>query len=466
MGGGEKRKVLIIGGGFAGFVVARHFRKHFDCTLIDAKEYFEYTPGILRAFVHPSHLSELTFLYQPVLEKMGVRFVWGEVKSMDASTRVATYNPMHGAALETVAFDYCIIAAGCNFGLFHKKGESLWFPTVWEDTRAESNWKHHDERYITGRRDHILEECNKLAELNKKKGSVLIVGAGFIGVEWATEIKHYFPNIGITLCDMLKACLGPLPDGAKKYCQSYLDKSGIVTKYSAKYNPNDPEGYKALSIARPDIVYISTGFKASCWFMPKECMSQYNPTKPNDFEDDVTKRGPAGGGWVRVDKKLQVMKKTSNGSDTLWCADEKGYSRAFAVGDVNMVVGLPPIPKISYPGEEQAAVACRSIEAIDAMYYKNQTSGCYKVPKFWPCLPVYGRLGLTDAWWPWGSGMFATSLGANDACFVLAANTNPGSGYMVLYGVLSAYQKWYIEWSKVNQCANGWIGWATWWSVH
>ena len=31
----------MIGGGFAGFVVARHMRYHFKVTLIDAKEYFE-----------------------------------------------------------------------------------------------------------------------------------------------------------------------------------------------------------------------------------------------------------------------------------------------------------------------------------------------------------------------------------------------------------------------------------------
>lgn len=53
----SERRVLVIGGGFAGFVVARHMRHHYKVTLIDAKEYFEYTPGILRAFVHPDHLA-------------------------------------------------------------------------------------------------------------------------------------------------------------------------------------------------------------------------------------------------------------------------------------------------------------------------------------------------------------------------------------------------------------------------
>ena len=44
--------------------------------------------------------------------------------------------------------------------------------------------------------------------------------------------------------------------------------------YGVKFNPNDPEGYKVLNIPKPDITYIATGFKASCWFMPKEVMTQ------------------------------------------------------------------------------------------------------------------------------------------------------------------------------------------------
>ena len=82
------------------------------------------------------------------------------------------------------------------------------------------------------------------------------------------------------------------------------------------------------------------------------------------------------------------------------------------------------------------------------------------------CIPFYGELKLTEAWWPWGAGMFATSLGVNDACFVIAANPSPGSGYMVLYGNLCAWQKWFIEWSKVDQCKEGLIGFLTWWIVH
>ena len=32
------------------------------------QEYFEYTPGVLRAYVKPKHLDALTFTLQPVIE--------------------------------------------------------------------------------------------------------------------------------------------------------------------------------------------------------------------------------------------------------------------------------------------------------------------------------------------------------------------------------------------------------------
>merc|ERR1719261_1682032 len=125
----------------------------------------------------------------------------------------------------------------------------------------------------------------------------------------------------------------------------------------------------------------------------------------------------------------------------------------FAVGDCNYgcIEGpqkkptewpLPPIPKISYPGEEQALHACKNLERVDAK----------KNGRHFPC----GRGGkLKPTWWPWGAGMFATSLGPHDACFVLAANAEKGSGVMVNWWIFAALQKEIIETSKVNECKNG-----------
>merc|ERR1712039_160202 len=97
----------------------------------------------------------------------------------------------------------------------------------------------------------------------------------------------------------------------------------------------------------------------------------------------------------------------------------------FAVGDCNFgSIGappnfeLPPIPKISYPGEEQALHALKNLEILDKQTYGSH--GCCSCF----CTPNH----MKETWWPWGAGMFATSLGPHDACFVVAANENKGSG--------------------------------------
>ena len=40
------------------------------CLYGKSQEYFEYTPGVLRAYVKPKHLDALTFTLQPVIEAL------------------------------------------------------------------------------------------------------------------------------------------------------------------------------------------------------------------------------------------------------------------------------------------------------------------------------------------------------------------------------------------------------------
>jgi NADH dehydrogenase FAD-containing subunit len=426
----SKPKCLIIGGQFSGNFSARDLKKKFYVTVVDAKEYFEYTPGVLRAYVKPCHLDALTFTLQPVLERsIGVKFIWGEVKELNGERKVATIKPMFANSTDEVSFDYCIICSGCNFGPFKEQGESLWFPTVHEIGRAVSEWPHIDERFIEGRRRHVLEEFHKLSDLNKKKSTLLVVGAGFIGVEWATEIEHFFPDVKLTIIDFLPRCLGPLPDSAAEYCSEYMHAVGIKEFYDCKYDPKSEDFWKKIELpGGADETYVCIGVKASNYFMPKETLSD---------------KGPGGGNWIHFNEFMQVTKKPTAGGG-VW-----GDGSVFAVGDCNLgCIGeppdfvMPPVPKISYPGEEQALHACHNIIALSK------------------------KKAMKPTWWPWGAGMFATSLGPHDACFVLAANDKKGSGYMVNWWYPAALQKEIIETTKINECKNGLIGRLIWHFVH
>jgi len=437
----EKSRCLIVGGQFSGLFCGRDLKKHFHCTIVDAKEFFEYTPGILRCYVKPAHFDSLSFTLQPVIERsMGIKFIWGEVLSLDGVNHTAEILPIHsqaaGRITDTIAFDYCIICAGCNFNPFSPIGESLWFPTVHEQNRPKSEWGHIDERFIEGRRRHILEEYHKIAEMAKKNSTIMIAGAGFIGVEWATELEYYFPNLKMTIIDFLPRCLGPLPDSAADYCSEYMSAVGIKEFYGLKYEPKSADFWKAVELPKEaDYTYVCMGVKASNYFMPKETLSD---------------KGPGGGGWIHFNQYMQVTTKPAPGEalGKLW-----GDGKVFAVGDCNYgCIGnppefiMPPIPKISYPGEEQALHACNNVEIMDSKRC------CHSK--------------LLPTWWPWGAGMFATSLGPHDACFVVAANDKKCSGYMVNWWLPAALQKEIIETTKVNECKNGLIGICIWHFVH
>merc|ERR1712137_518927 len=309
--------------------------------------------------------------------------------------------PMFGQTVEEIDFDYCIIAAGCNFGVFHKWGESLWFPVIHEDARNDpaAGWPHLDELFLEGRRRHILEEYNNVKALAGK--NVLVIGAGFIGVEWVTEIEHFFPDVKLTIIDFLPNCLGPLPKKAADYCANYMKKHNIKRFYNTKYNAKDPEFWKGIELPDgADKEYVCIGVKASNYFMPKEVLSE---------------KGPGGGGWILMKQSLAVMDRDGK----VWSEDAKGYPRVFAIGDCNYGCveeagkppgewPIPPIPKISYPGEEEGIVACANIHAIDKLCYQNINT--YDI--------FGGEVKVQDMHWPWGAGMFATSLGPDDACFV------------------------------------------------
>lgn len=439
-----KRKVLVIGGQFGGTFVARDLKKHYHVTVVDAKEFFEYTPGVLRAYVKPAHLNALTFTLQPVLErKMGVKYIWGEVKELNGEAKTATIKTMFSQNMDTISFDYCIICSGCNFGPFQPMGESLWFPVIHEEARKVSEWAHIDERFLEGRRRHVLEEYHVISELEKKKATVLVVGAGFIGVEWVTELEYFFPDLETTIIDFLPRCLGPLPEGAAEYCSEYMNAAGVKEFYNCKYDPKAKEFWEKIELpGGADKSYVCIGVKASNYFMPKCTLSD---------------KGPGGGGWIHFNKYMQVTKKPTEGGG-VW-AD----GTIFAVGDCNYgCIGdppnweMPPVPKISYPGEEQALHAVKNLERMDAMKYGS--SGC---------MACCGRpKDLKPTWWPWGAGMFATSLGPHDACFVMAANENKGSGYMVNWWYPAALQKELIETTKINECQNKLIGRLIWHFVH
>merc|ERR1712029_127816 len=107
-----------------------------------------------------------------------------------------------------------------------------------------------------------------------------------------------------------------------------------------KYNPQSEVFWQKLGLDSADVkrIYETHCIRHSNSFMPKETLSD---------------RGPGGGGWILVNKFLQV---TTTEKQT-WA-----NGTVFAVGDCNMFVDMaagrsqedaqeviPPVPKTGYP---------------------------------------------------------------------------------------------------------------------
>jgi hypothetical protein len=351
----DRPRVVIIGAGFGGMKAARELKDGFRVTVVDCKNYFQYGPGVLRSFVQPDHFDNICFPLRPVLEtNMGCKFVWGEVRDIDPESQevylhrlqefcgdeerrwradnVTAWPCVKSRLQSVIGFDYCIVAAGCSYNKMKiTRGASLWFPTVLSAHVEASAWKHHDERTIEGRRMHIMEEFRMLQRMSNQKGTAVVVGGGFIGVEWATEMKAVFPDINVLIVSRPQSILCRWPTRAVEYAQAHLDRTeGIRCVFGTVYDPSDPDMFEKLGLdSAPAAVYACTGVQASVKFLPDECL-----TKPGELDGERN-----GHGWVRVNKKLQVATVSVDGSLQPWCRDEQGRARVFSIGDCTVVSG-------------------------------------------------------------------------------------------------------------------------------
>jgi len=259
--------LIVIGGGFAGTLVCRKMTRDYHVVLIDAKEYFEYYPGICRTYADPK--------------------------------------------------DYLVVACGSQYGINLQAIQSastghecLWYPTCLQSSMPDSRWNTLDERFLAGRRRHIDREYNELVELNRKGATILVVGAGFVGIEFATEVKHFFSNIDIVIVEARDACIGVMPEKCIEYVKSYLARKDIKVIYNQAYkefmsatdsipadfskaNQSLQELAKEWGITEPSRIYMAVGLRPINSFMPAQCLS---PGKR--------------GGWINVNKYQEVMLET------------------------------------------------------------------------------------------------------------------------------------------------------------
>ena len=196
------KRVIVVGGGFAGAYIARKLEKSFDVTLIDTKNYFEFTPSVLRTLVEPEHIRYIQrdhhrYLQQTRVVQDHVR----EVREHDLKT-----------SHQTFPFDYLVICSGSRYNS----------PIKEEDLVVASR----------------AEELRRFAHKLHKAQNVLIIGGGIVGVELAAEIITTYPNKKITLVHAHQRVMERMPPAVSSYAENFLTMRGVQIIYNTRVEIN------------------------------------------------------------------------------------------------------------------------------------------------------------------------------------------------------------------------------------
>jgi NADH dehydrogenase FAD-containing subunit len=295
--------VVVVGGGFAGTLIAEALDETADVVLIDARDAFVNVSASLRALTQPAFAPSAFFPYEMLLRRG--RFVRDSVVSVDAA----------GVTLSSglrVDADYLVLATGSSYP--HPA-----HPRELQASAAEA-----------------IEELAAGTEQLAKAESVLIVGAGPVGLELAGEIREVWPDKRITMLargeELLPGYLPEVRDDLERQLAEL--KIDLRTSTSLRELPSVAEGrFAPFTVTTDsgdeisaDLWFRTFGARVRTGYLADEALVQLTPQ-----------------GMVPVTEHLTVV----------------GHEHAYAVGDIADLSD----PKMATWAQTQAGVVVENIQS-------------------------------------------------------------------------------------------------------
>jgi len=242
----EKKKVVIIGGGFAGINVARRLTNpHLDVLLLDKKNHHLFQPLLYQVASATLSPADIAFPLREILKNhKNASVLMGEVTRIDKNAK-KVYLPH-----SELSYDYLVVATGARHSYF-----------------GNDKWEQHAPGLKTlvdalSIREHILLSFEKAERLDdpqeiEKHLTFVIIGGGPTGVEMAgaiAEIAHStllknFRKIEpskaqILLVEAAPRILPPYPPSLSARAQKDLESMGVKVLINTKVVDITEEGVK------------------------------------------------------------------------------------------------------------------------------------------------------------------------------------------------------------------------------
>ena len=267
----KQTDVLIIGGGFSGVNAAQKLSKGgLSVTLVDKKNYFEVTFAMLRNVADPKLLGDTPRkLYRDFIEGT---FIQGAIESMNAQEATLANG-------DTIRFKRAIIASGSHYPTL---------PLAKSISALDYKERHQE-----------MAENHKTLAAAK---SVLLIGGGNVGVEFAGEIASAFPDKDITLAHAGDTLLDSMKPKAQLKALAQLTAKGVTVKFNRRFKKAGDLYLCSQSheTIQADLVYECVGMKPNTDFLKAELAPVLDAN-----------------GLVKVDSSMNVV----------------GYKNLYALGD-------------------------------------------------------------------------------------------------------------------------------------
>lgn len=235
----DKRKLVVLGCGFAGYSLLRRLSpKRWDATLITPRNYFLFTPLLASA---SSGTVEFRSILEPARRRLDwVRLLEAEAESVEwQSKRVMCRSVVDPEAQFSVPYDDLVIAVGARVADFGVEG-------VHE--HAVTFYSLDDARTVRRR---VLEQFARaeIPDLSddeiRKRLTFVVCGGGPTGVEVAAEIddlidrelRKTYPSLArrakVVLVEALDRILTGFDEALAGYAQRQFQREGIEVRTGA-----------------------------------------------------------------------------------------------------------------------------------------------------------------------------------------------------------------------------------------
>ena len=195
------KRVVIIGGGFAGLAAAGELRGRAEVTLVDRKRTFDFLPMLPDLLSRRLDPELLEYDLASLGEALGFRFLNAEVSGVDLAARSVS------TSAGPLPCEFLVAACGSETNFYGR-----------DDLR---------ERVLT--LDSVADARRILKEIERGGfATALVVGGGYTGIETATNLRRFLPRRRrVMIVETGPSLVGALPPWMRAYVERNVRAMGI-----------------------------------------------------------------------------------------------------------------------------------------------------------------------------------------------------------------------------------------------